>query len=316
MKLAELVRTYVDFKRSLGMRYRSQGAYLHAFSRQTGNIELNEVTPQAVLAFINGDGPLTASWHQKHSVLNGLYRYAIDRNLVATSPIPTTIPKLPDPRPPHIYSTEEFRRLIAATDSLTALHHHPLQAETFRMLLLTLYGTALRISEALSLTLKDLDFNEGVLTVRKTKFYKTRWVPFGPRLAQELKEFLMLRSTLPMPERDDSAIFVGSRGYRWSYGYACTLFGRVRCEAGMAGTGVKRSAPCLHDIRHTAAVHRVLHWYRSGRDVQALLLPLATYLGHVEISSTQRYLTMTPELLQLAAQRFEEYAFQNQQGDL
>jgi len=316
MKLAELVDTYADFKRSLGMRYRSQGAYLDAFARQIGNIELNEVSPQAVLAFINGDGPVTASWHQKYSVLNGLYRYAIDRNMVATSPMPITIPKMPDPRPPHIYSTKELKKLIAATDSLKAVHHHPLQAETFRVLLLTLYGTALRISEALSLTLKDVDFNEGVLTVRNTKFYKTRWVPFGPRLAQELKDFLMLRSTLPMPEREDSAIFVGRRGYRWSYGYTSTLFGRVRCEAGMVGTGVKRSAPCLHDIRHTAAVHHVLHWYRSGKDVQVLLPPLATYLGHVDISSTQRYLTMTPELLQLAAQRFENYAFHDQPGDL
>jgi integrase/recombinase XerD len=64
----------------------------------------------------------------------------------------------------------------------------------------------------------------------------------------------------------------------------------------------------LHDLRHTAAVHRVVAWYREGRDVQRLLPQLATYLGHSEIKSTQRYLSMTPELLNEAGQRFAAYA--------
>lgn len=315
MKLVELVRTYVDYKRSLGMRYGSQGANLEAFARRAGDIELSEITPQAVLTFINGNGPLTASWHQRYSALNGLYRYALDRDMVPISPLPTTLPKPPDPRRPHIYSTEELQNLLAATDLLKA-SNHPLQVQTYRTLLLLLYGAALRISEALSLTLNDIDLNEGVVTVRNTKFYKTRWVPIGPKVVEELRSFIILRSDLPLPEQQNSAVFVDRRGNRWSYRYAGTLFGRVRIAAGMSGNGAKRSAPCLHDIRHTAAVHRVVHWYRSGQNVQAMLLPLATYLGHVDISSTQRYLTMTPELLQFAAQRFEDYALQGLPGEL
>ena len=66
--------------------------------------------------------------------------------------------------------------------------------------------------------------------------------------------------------------------------------------------------PRLHDLRHTAAVHRVVAWYRAGQDVQRLLPQLATYLGHLDIRSTQRYLQMTPELLQAASQRFADYA--------
>ncbi|MEI8703479.1 tyrosine-type recombinase/integrase [Mesorhizobium sp. ISC15] len=62
------------------------------------------------------------------------------------------------------------------------------------------------------------------------------------------------------------------------------------------------------NIRHTAAVHRVIAWYRSGQDVQRLLPQLATYLGHIDIRSTQRYLQMTPDLLETASQCFAQYA--------
>jgi len=68
--------------------------------------------------------------------------------------------------------------------------------------------------------------------------------------------------------------------------------------------------PRLHDMRHSFAVHRLISWYRQGADVQRLLPQLATYLGHVHIAATQRYLTMTPELLREASQRFERYAWE------
>jgi integrase len=72
--------------------------------------------------------------------------------------------------------------------------------------------------------------------------------------------------------------------------------------------GGPRRQPRLHDLRHTAAVHRLIAWYRSGEDLQQLLPKLSIYLGHVSLSGTQRYLTLTPELLQQASQRFEHYA--------
>jgi len=86
------------------------------------------------------------------------------------------------------------------------------------------------------------------------------------------------------------------------------LFGRLRQAAAIQREPTARYQPRIHDIRHTAAVHRLIAWYRAGADVQRLLPQLATYLGHVEIRSTQRYLTMTPELLQQASVRFERYA--------
>ena len=64
----------------------------------------------------------------------------------------------------------------------------------------------------------------------------------------------------------------------------------------------------MRHFRHAFSVHRLVAWYRQGADVQRLLPQLATYLGHVHLAATQRYLTMTPELLQEACQRFARYA--------
>ena len=86
------------------------------------------------------------------------------------------------------------------------------------------------------------------------------------------------------------------------------VFQRLRQKAGICRHDGARYQPRLHDIRHTSAVHHLTAWYRDGADVQRLLPQLATYLGHIQLASTQRYLTMTPELLEHANRRFEHYA--------
>ena len=103
-------------------------------------------------------------------------------------------------------------------------------------------------------------------------------------------------------------LFTTRDGRAWHYVRVIAWFQDVRRAAGiLCPTGEPRP-PRLHDLRHTAAVHRVVAWYRTGQDVQLLLPQLATYLGHVDVRSTQRYLQMTPDLLQAANQRFAQYA--------
>ena len=184
----------------------------------------------------------------------------------------------------------------------------PLQATTFHTLLLLLYGSAMRISEALALTLADVDLTQGLLTVRDTKFYKTRWVPIGPKLTAALRTYAAQRGRLAVPAGDRSAFFVTRTGHPLSYKQANRLFIRVRRDAAIQRDPTARYQPRLHDLRHTAIVHRVVAWYQAERDVGRLLLPLATYVGHADITATQHYLSMTPELWTAASQRFEHYA--------
>ena len=220
--------------------------------------------------------------------------------------MPDTVPKLPPQRSPYVYSVDELRRLLEAT-SVLHINNTPLQAPMFRMLLILLYGSGMRVGEALHLTLRDIDLIDKIVSVRHTKFFKTRLVPIGPKLTLELAAYIQRRRDLPLPLGDDSRLFTTKTGRGWPYPHVNTSFHNVRRAAGIV-CAADCPPPRIHDIRHTAAVHRVVAWYRAGRDVQRLLPRLATYLGHIDIKSTQRYLHMTTDLLQEASRRFASYA--------
>lgn len=307
MKLIDVVTAYVAMQRSLGLRFTAADRLLRQFSREMGCIDIAEVQPEAVVAFLQGAGALTATWRLKYNVLSGLYRFAINRGYGKTCPLPTNIPKLPPSQTPYVYSTEELRRLIEATPVLYNYRSRQ-QASMYRTLILLLYGSGLRIGEALRLTMLDVDLDDQVIIVRDTKFFKTRLVPIGPRLSAELTEHIKRRRTLPMPAGENSRLFTSYTGKGWPYSQVITLFQRLRHAAQIEIPVGELHPPRLHDLRHTAVVHRVLAWYRTGKDVQQLLPQLATYLGHVDLKSTQRYLRMTPELLEEASRRFAKYA--------
>lgn len=307
MNLSMAVDAYVESRAAVGVPLRSGRRILRQFVREVGDPQIQDVSPAAVATFLRGKGALSATWTTKSRVLAGLFRYSIAHGHLESSPLPPFPPKLPPPQTPYVYSTEELRQLLEATSVLHA-NHSRMQASTYRTLLLLLYGAGLRISEALSLRLCDVDLDERVIQIRDTKFYKTRLVPIGQRLAEELAAHSARRKALPLPRGQDSAVFTSRTGHRISYQDAITRFQRVRRAAGIECPPGELRPPRLHDLRHSAAVHRVLAWYRTGKDVQRLLPKLATYLGHVDIKSTQRYLQMTPELLQHASQRFAAYA--------
>jgi integrase len=259
MTLTDVIDAYVLLQQSLGKRFESARTLLRQFSREMGNPHIREVEAADLATFLRGSGPLSATWALKYRVLSG-------------SPLPTSQPRLPPQQSPYVYSTDELHRLLDATSALCVANGR-LKA-MYRTLLMLLYGGGLRVGEALSLTLQDVDLTERIITVRNTKFFKTRMVPIGPKLALELAAHVQRR----------------------------------RRAAGIGCPAGESRPPRLHDLRHTAAVHRVVAWYRAGQDVQRLLPQLATYLGHADLRSTQRYLQMTPELLQEASLRFAGYS--------
>ena len=308
MKLSALVAQYVAYKQSMGMRFHTEARTLRSFCRAMGDIAVAEVAADRVQAYIAGSGPVTRFWHRKHEVLRGFYRFAMARGYATSSPLPKMVPKPPH-FVPHIYSQDELQRLLDAT----ACCENPrckLQPYTCRMLILLLYAAGLRISEALSLRLTNVDLTAGVLTIRESKFYKTRLVPMSPALTGALGEYVAQRAK-DHPTSLDTVLFLTRAGTPVARHTAENVFSRLRVRAGVLRHDGGRYQPRLHDLRHAFAVHRLVCWYRQGADVQRLLPQLATYLGHVHVAATQRYLTLTPELLHKASQRFERYA----QGD-
>jgi integrase/recombinase XerD len=309
MKLSALVAQYVAYKQSMGMRFHTEARTLRSFSRAMGDITVAEIAADRVQAYIAGTGPVTRFWHRKHEVLRGFYRFAMARGYAASSPLPKIVPKPPH-FVPHIYSQDELQRLLNATACCEG-SRCKLQPYTYRMLILLLYAAGLRISEALSLRLPNVDLTAGILTIRESKFYKTRLVPMSPVLSGALGEYVAQRAK-EHPTQLDGALFLTRTGTPVARHTAENVFSRLRLRAGVLRHDGGRYQPRLHDLRHAFAVHRLVSWYRQGADVQRLLPQLATYLGHVHIAATQRYLTLTPELLHEASQRFERYAQEGQ----
>lgn len=310
MKLKKLIAQYVAFRKSMGEDFESAESLLKTFSRRMGlDIDLSKVRAKQVQVFLAGAGPITHYWRRKYDTLRGLYRYATSRGLVTDTPLPISVPKMPERFVPYIYTRDELRRLL---DSTAYFPKYPrkLQAHTLRAILLLLYGAGLRVSEAVALTLEDVDPSGAVITIRNTKFNKTRLVPLGLELNQVMVKYAASRNEAGHAQTGTTPFFVLRRGGSVSVQLVEQRFKYLREHAGISRTDGARYQPRLHDLRHSFSVHRLISWYQQGADVQKLLPQLATYLGHVNIAATQVYLTMTPELLQAASQRFERYAFQ------
>lgn len=303
MKLRQAVEHYISLKQSLGFRFATDSQILKAFSQAMGRVRLGQVKPTSVRAYLDGSGPVTRNWERKWVALRGFYDFALARGLVRRSPIPTWAPKVARTFTPHVYSLEELRRLLQAIPPERAAKG--LSAPTLRTLLLLLYGAGLRISEALQLKETDVDLEECVLSVRKSKFFKSRLVPIGPKLAQVLKDYAGKRSEIRDPNR---SFFKTDQGAPVTCGTVERAFRKLCVVAEVKRTDGTGYQPRLHDLRHAMATHCLVSWYRQGRDTQSLLIQLSAYLGHVDIAGTQKYLTMTPELRGQASGRFARYA--------
>ena len=308
MTLHRLIEQYIGYRQSLGERCHTNGSVLRSFGRAVGaRTVVTDVRTDQVDAFLAGVGPITSAWHIKHSALRGFYTYAVSRSYVVASPVTTVIPKRPPHFVPYIYSRDEVRQLLHATD-VYQRNRSCVEPTTVRTMILLLYGAGLRLREALSLTRGEVDLEARVLTIRQTKFYKSRFVPVGQHLCEALACYIRRPLSRGLMTGDAAPFFTTRAGGAMNQYTTEGIFRRLRASAGIRRTDGARYQPRLHDLRHTFAVHRLTSWYRQGLDVQLLLPQLSVYLGHVHLDATSVYLSMTPELLSEASKRFERYA--------
>jgi integrase len=193
--------------------------------------------------------------------------------------------------------------ILVEANRLPPNHLFPLRAQVFHTFIAMLYTLGLRHGEARRLCLCDVDLDHGTLFIRETKFNKSRIVPFGPRLGRCLQRYLRARRTVLQPVQEEDPLFVAL----WRKPMAAgTVHQTFRDLLGAVGFTRRKGQPLprVHDLRHTFAVHRLLRWYRQGADVQSRLMWLSTFMGHVEVRSTEVYLTINAELLKAANSRF------------
>jgi site-specific recombinase XerD len=302
MNLQQIIEQYITFQQSLGTAFLTDARILRAFGRSRGaKARITDVRPRHVDAFLGTTRPVTINWHDKFRRLRSFFHYAISRSYLTAAPLPTVIPKRPPPFVPYIFAHEELRRLFQVIDADS--RKCSLEPMTMHVLILLLYGAGLRLREATNLIHADVNLQGGVLTIRNTKFGKTRLVPLGPQLGRALVQ----HAARAQARHAGAPFFATRKGTAVKPDTLQHNF-RILCNrAGICRTDGQEQ-PRLHDLRHTFAVHRLTSWYRQGADVQRLLHHLSVYLGHVHIRHTQVYLKMTPELLHEAGQRFEQYA--------
>jgi integrase/recombinase XerD len=198
---------------------------------------------------------------------------------------------------PHLYTDDEVASLMRE-----AGHLRSLTAATYTTLVGLLAATGMRLGEAIAFEDDDVDWRHALLTVRDSKFRKSRQVPVHVTTLQALRAYVAVRDRL-RPVRESSTFLVSCAGTKLFEQNVWCIFARLRQRAGLLRPG--RRAPRIHDLRHTFAVKTITQWYRDGVDVERRLPWLSTYLGHVCPASTYWYLTATPELIALASERAE-----------
>ena len=233
MKLRRLVVRYITHRRSLGERCQTNASILRAFcGGLRRDIDLKQVGVRQTTKFLYGKGPVTSAWYVKHNALKGFFRYVISRDYGAKMPLPAIIPQRPPPFVAYIYSREELRHLLQATKNYQR-NRSCMEPETMRVVVLLLYATGLRVREAVALNRADVDFDQSLLTVVKSKFYKSRLVPFSPRLGHVLQGYLSRPTGLGTNVGKDTPFFTTDCGNRVNQYTVEDSFRRICQEAGV-----------------------------------------------------------------------------------
>lgn len=307
MRLPALISDYLAYRRALGFRLTGDAVVLRAFCKSVGGNSVAALTVEQIRTYLHHGAVSQQTVARRYRALSGFYRYLATRHGIFLPALPKAPKRDATTFVPYIYSHEELVRLLQAASLACQNPLAHLDEHTLRTVLLLLYGAGLRLGEALRLDVGDVDLNEAVLTIRQTKFFKMRLVPLGKDLTRVLIDYRK-RCDRQHALSADRPFFRTRDGERIPLFTIERTFRLLRTIAQVSRRGGARRQPRLHDLRHTAAVHRLIDWYRRGADLQYLLPRLATYLGHKDLSGTQHYLTLTPPLLREASKRFERYA--------
>lgn len=306
--LSKFIGPYLELHQSLGKNYTAHRHVLRAldcFLQADGIASLQDVTPTLFERWMKPMICTPVVRHAKARSAKRFFDYLLGLQLVPNNPVPSILlgPTKTTSCKPFIFTKDQIGAIFACALRLPKSRFVRWRAQTCYTMLALLYALGLRHSEVLHLRLRDLDLARQTLFIDQTKFHKSRYVPFGPKVHHCLQQFLEVRRTILPPQQPDDPLFTTLWRSPMSQGTLLTTFRAIVRTLGIKGSAGQRP-PRLHDLRHTFAVHRLLRWYQQGVDVQSRLPALATFLGHVDLRHTQVYLTATTELLREANNRF------------
>ena len=291
----QTIDDYLTLRRALGFKLAGQDRLLADFLDHLQHAGASTITTEAAVAWATK--PATVQpirWRARLCVVRGFARYLRAVDPTVEVPAVDLLPHRHHRPTPYLFSPAGITALLAATSQIRS----PLLAATYHALFGLLAATGMRVGEVIGLDDADVDLITGLLTVRETKFGKSRQLPVHPTTVAALRSYVHQRDRLcHRPTTTRTSFFTSTVGTRLVYPNVASTFRRLVMSAGI-GPG-----PRIHDLRHSFAVSTLLCWYRDGGDVQARLPLLSTYLGHSHPHSTYWYLQAAPELLALATTR-------------
>lgn len=303
ISVAQSIQDYLKLRRNLGFKLRDAGLCLAKFAAFLDARGESHITTALALEWAQQNpSAQPATCAQRLGYVRGFARYHVANDPQTEIPPSGLLPFRPSRAQPYLYSDEDIAGLLQGALELPTAGG--LRPWTYHCLLGLLSVTGLRIGEAIRLKAEDVDLQAGVLTVRGTKFGKSRLVTIHPSTGEVLEQYRARRETF-LAGRIASTFFITSRGNPLDIGDIHRTFYQLSRRLGLRGATASHG-PRLHDFRHRFAVETLLRWYRAGDDVERRIPMLSTYLGHVHVADTYWYLSACPELMGLAVARLEQ----------
>ena len=301
--LRSAVQEYLALRRGLGFKLHDAGTALLKFVAFMEQHRAAYITRQLALTWAQQPSTVQPTeWARRLSVVRGFARHRSATDPRTEIPPDGLLPYRPKRARPYLYSDEEIRRLLRAALTLPA--KDGLRPWAYHCLFGLLSVSGLRLGEVRNLEVQDVDLGAAVLTIRGTKFGKSRLVPLHRSTRSILANYLARRHRCWAARPVSSYVFLSSRGNRLDVGTIHRMFYVVSRQVGLRGPSDSHG-PRLHDLRHRFAVMALLRWYRAGEDAERHLPVLSAYLGHVHVSDTYWYLSAWPELMHEAMRRLE-----------
>ncbi len=293
---------YLNIRRALGFKLKNEGTALLQFLLFLEKKNASFITTDLALQWATlPENVLPTHWARRLTMVRifAQFHSAVDPR--TEIPPQGLLPFRYRRKPPYIYSDVEISRLLEASSHLRSAIG--LRASTYSTLFGLLTVTGMRVSEPIALNRQDVDLVRGILTVRLTKFGKSRLIPIHLSTVDKLAEYSRLRDRLFSSPRCPS-FFVSEKGTRLTQWSVRWTFVKLSREIGLRGPNDSHG-PRLHDLRHTFAVKTLLKWYQTGVDVERHMPELAAFLGHTHVNDTYWYISAVPELMRLANKRLD-----------
>jgi site-specific recombinase XerD len=308
--LAEEIEKFITYKRALGCKFKTEEDALYlldAYLLKEKIFDMAEVTSELIEEFLASRPRYRPrSYNHLLGVTKGFFSWLVMQGICQPPPIHIRPKRATTHRIPFLFNRVQAQQLLLIASQLPDNPFASQRGKTYFMIFALLYGLGLRVSEVSHLQRADIDFNRNLLIIRQTKLSKSRLVPFGPKMAQHLQDYLQYHEEYYGTWRPESPVFSFRQQRSINPHTISRTFHDLVPHLNLVippGT----SSPRLHDLRHSFAVGALLRWYRAGIKPAQRLFHLSTFLGHVDPSSTATYLTITEDLLKEANQRFEQF---------